>query len=176
MIMRLNKNQKIQLVKELSQKTSEAKSVLIMGFKGTKNTDLQALRRKLKENQIEMRVVKNTLLRRVMENAGYKLSGENLDVPLSIIFGLEDEIAPAKIVSDASKEAETIVPISGIFEGRVVDAGYIAELAKLPSRDELYAKLAATIKGPIARMHNALRYNLISLITILSGKANGYKV
>ncbi len=169
--MQLNKDQKIQLVKKLTQKAKDAKSILIMGFKGTKNADLQSLRKKLKENKIEMSVVKNSLLKRVMENAGYELTAENSQVPLSIIFGLEDEIASAKIVVDASKENKNIVPISGVFEGKLVDAQYIAELAKLPSRDQLYAKLVATIKGPIARMQNAVRYNLVSLITLLSEKA-----
>ena len=169
--MQLNKDQKIQLVKKLTQKAKDAKSILIMGFKGTKNADLQALRKKLKENKIEMSVVKNSLLRRVMENAGFELTEENSKVPLAIIFSLVDEIAPAKIVVDASKENQNVVPISGVFEGKAVDAQYIAELAKLPSRDELYAKLVATIKGPIARMHNALRYNLASLITVLSEKS-----
>jgi len=168
--MQLNKDQKIQLVKKLTQKAKDAKSILIMGFKGTKNADLQALGKKLRENKIEMSVVKNSLLRRVMENVGFELTKENTQVPLAIIFSLEDEIAPAKIVVDASRENQNVIPISGIFEGKVVDARYIAELAKLSSRDELYTKLVATIKGPITRMQNVLRYNLATLVTVLNNK------
>lgn len=168
--MRLNKEQKIQLVKDLSNQIKQAKSVLIIGYKGTKNSSLIDLRKKLKQNQIKMKVIKNTLLSRAFKRAGFKLDAENFGVPLSLVFSLEDEIMPAKIVSEAQKETETLAPLAGIFEGQIVDAQYIAELAKLPAREELQAKLVGVIKGPIARMQNALKYNLISLITVLKNK------
>lgn len=168
--MRLNKEQKVALVKELTQKIKQAKSVVILGYQGTNVAQMTGLRQRLRDKGIELQVIKNRLLQRALASCGFELSQETLRVPLAVVISSQDEIEGAKQVVKASQEAETLRPLSGVFEGQVVDEKYIQELAALPGKEELLAKLVATIKGPMAGLQNALKYNLGGLINILKSK------
>jgi large subunit ribosomal protein L10 len=170
--MKFNKEQKKQEVKRLSNQIRQAKAVIVLGYQGTKVDQMTSFRKSLSEREIDIKVVKNSLLIRALESQGYKIS-EELGVPLALVVSLKDEIEPAKLVVEAQKEIESLKPIFGIFEGRVVDGAYITALAKLPDREELLAKLVATIKSPISGLQNALRFNLGGLINLLKQKTNG---
>ncbi|TSC93212.1 MAG: large subunit ribosomal protein L10 [Candidatus Berkelbacteria bacterium Licking1014_7] len=169
--MKLSKEQKKQFVKKLAKKVNQAKAVIILGFKGTGMSQMTILRQALREKDIEMFVVKNSLLERAFRDQGAYLPPEILKQPLAIVIGLTDEVEPARQIVEIGKEVETIKPLSGIFEGQIVDEQYIRELAQLPSKDEIRAKLVSAIKGPITSMHNVLRYNLAGLIEILKQKS-----
>jgi large subunit ribosomal protein L10 len=93
-----------------------------------------------------------------------------MDGQLAAIFGYEDEVAPAKVVDTflADKEnAGKIAFLGGVLEGRFIDKDQVTALAKIPSREELYAKLVGSMNAPVSGFVNALAGNLRNLVGVL---------
>ena len=90
-----------------------------------------------------------------------------MDQPVAVIWGADDEVTPAKLAVAFKKEAEKLEIIGGIVNKNFTDESTIKQLAALPGREELYAKLVGTLNAPMYRLVNSLQGNLRSLIYIL---------
>ena len=104
-----------------------------------------------------------------IKNIGIKdIEAIKFDGKAAIIFGYGDEVSPAKIISQFQKNAEDKIEfIGGILENAFIKAETISELAKLPSKTELYAKIVGSINAPVSGFVNALAGNLRNLVYIL---------
>lgn len=143
----LNQNEKKQLVDSLRQKFSDAKIVILTDYKGLDVDTINALRRKLKEANVEYRVVKNTLLIRASEETDVALIKDQFQGPSAIAMSYDDPVLPAKVLAEFARENNKLEIKIGVMEGKVLDIDAIKSLSALPSREVLLAQLLSTMNG-----------------------------
>ncbi len=164
----ITKEKKKEIVKDLIDKLSRQKSVVFFDYTGLKVNQSQELRSKLREEEIDCQISKKTLIDLALEKAGLKdIKVKELAGRIGLVFGYKDEVLPAKILYDFSKENKDLKIISGLIDGEFLGNEAILELAKLPSKQELLSKLVGSISSPIFGLHNTLQGNLQKLIYIL---------
>ena len=149
-------NQKIKEVEELAEKIQKAKVVLLTDYRGINVTDVTGLRAKLRGAETEYKVIKNNITRRALEKCGFEGMDELLVGPTAVVLGYEDYLGACKAIYEYAKNNEFYKIKGGIIEGKVVSAEEIITLAKLPSREELIAKLAGALLGNITKLAVAL--------------------
>ena len=145
--------QKKQVVSDIAEKLRNAKSVVLVEYKGLTVEKATELRNKCREAGVEYKVYKNTLMRFAFEELGYKDITASLEGPNAIAISYEDEVSAAKVTNDFAKNSnDTIVLKAGIAEGRVMSADEIKALASVPSREILLAQLAGVLQGNIRNL------------------------
>lgn len=165
--MLLKRADKENLIKEMGDSLASAKTVVFVNYQGLKVTEIQDLKKNLRELGIGFQITKNTLLKIALKQQNITIDETLLDQPVAAVWGLTDEVVPAKKTVEFGKTAEKLEIIGGIVNGQFADAQTIKQLAALPGRDELYAKLVGTLNAPMSRLVNALQGNLRSLVYIL---------
>lgn len=155
--MSTNLENKQKLVDEIKDKISKAKSVVFVSFLGTNVENDTKLRKDIRDAKSEYKVYKNTLLLRALSELGFEGVEEHLHGTTSVAINYDDETSVAKIVNEAKKYNEKLVVKFGILDGKVIDDKYVAELANIPSKEELYAKLAFLFKSPMQRLAIGLK-------------------
>ena len=163
----LTRQQKEKLVKELSTKIADSKTVVICDYKGLKVDDLKELREKLRENEAEMLVTKKTLIQIALEKAKIDLDIKNLQGQLAIVYG-GDEVSSPKTLHQFSKENDNLKILAGVLELKAISDIEVVNLAKLPTKDELLAKVVGSIKAPISGFVMVLGGNLRKFVYALS--------
>jgi len=163
-----SKEQKKQILKDLADKISKAKSIIFTKFNGLTVKENQELRKELFAVNSEYYVAKKTLL----DLAFKDLKITNLKIKdfigqISVVFGYGDEIIPAKTIDKFKKDKEGKIEfISGILENKLITGTIVSELAKLPTKQELYSRVVGSINAPISGFVNALAGNLRSLVYV----------
>jgi large subunit ribosomal protein L10 len=162
----LTKDQKKQLVKDLSQAIKAAKSVVFADFKGLKVKDLSALKKELRKADSSFRVSKKTLMNIALKEAGVEYDTKKLEGQIAITLAA-DEVTAAKIIDTFAKKNENIKILGGILGEKILDSTQVKALAKLPSKKELLAKLVGTINAPVSGFVNVLAGNIRGLVQVL---------
>jgi len=166
--MAVSKQKKQEIVKDLQDKISRAKSVVFTKFFGVGANDVNDLRGKIKDSNSEYVVAKKTLID--VAFADQKVEGlkvKDIEGEVAAVFGYEDEVAPAKIIDEFKKSHEGVELVGGVLENKFIDATQVQALAKMPSKLELYAKIVGSIKAPVSGFVNVLSGNLRGLVTVL---------
>jgi len=167
--MALTKQQKEQIVKSLVEDIQNAKSFVISDYNGLTVNDTQELRQKAKDQGVKFQAVKKTLLNLALEQAKVEgIDPKQLEGSLSIALGLEDEVAPAKIVAEFAKEHEEVKILSGMLDSKLMSQEEVMALSKIPSKDELLAKVVGSINAPVSGFVNVLAGNLRGLVNVLN--------
>ncbi len=163
------KGQKKHILSELEDKISRAKSVVFASFSGLGVKENEELRGKLKSENSEYYVAKKTLLGLAYKEKGIdSLNIKDFSGQVAVVFGYEDEVAPAKILNQFKKNNEDKINfIGGILENKYIDAERVNDLAKLPSKIELYARLVGSINAPVSGFVNSLAGNLRNFVYAL---------
>ena len=166
-----SKIQKQVILRDLKTKADKAKSIIFTTFNQFGVKDNEELRKKIKAEGGEFYVTKKTLLSLALKDKGIEgLNPRDFDGKIAAVFGYEDEVAPAKIIDKykADKEkADKINFVGGILEGKFITASEASALAKIPGRQELYAKLVGSMNAPVSGFVNALSGNLRNLVYVL---------
>ena len=149
-------NQKKEEVANLAAKMKEAKIILLTDYRGINVADVTELRSELRKSDSEYKVIKNNIIRRALAENGIEGLDDLLEGPTAIVIGTEDYLEPSKVIYNFSKNNEFYKIKGGIIEGKVMTAEEIITLAKLPSRQELMAKLAGALLGNITKLAVAL--------------------
>lgn len=145
--------QKKQVVNEITEKLRDAKSVVLVEYKGLSVEKATQLRNKCREAGVEYKVYKNTLMRFAFEELGYKDITSNLEGPNAIAISQNDEISAAKVTNDFAKTSnDTIVIKAGIADGKVMNADEVKALASVPPREILLGQLAGVLQGNIRNL------------------------
>jgi len=148
--------QKDEAVKRLAEDLKDTKIILLTDYRGITVEDVTKLRSELRENNAEYRVIKNNIVRRALDLNGESGLDDLLVGPTAVITSKEDYLAPAKAIYNFTKGHDFYKIKGGIIEGKVMTAEEIITLAKLPSRQELLAKLAGALLGNITKLAVAL--------------------
>ena len=162
------RQQKEEIVKELSEKLQRAKAVVFTDFKGMTMKQLSDLRSKLADVNGEFSVTKNTLLERAFPLSTFQSPLSNLDGPTATLFAYDDEISPIKTLVKALKDNAIGQIKLGFLGTELLDAAKIQQLATLPSKDELRAKTVGILVAPLQGIVGALQANLRNLVYALS--------
>ncbi|MEA3272180.1 MAG: 50S ribosomal protein L10 [Patescibacteria group bacterium] len=162
------KEQKKQVVEKLTEKFSKMKSLVFLRYEGLKVSDIEEFRKKCKEAGVEYTVVKKTLMDLAMKNANLDIDAKEIEGNFGIVIGLDDEITPAKTVYDYMKTHEEAEIAGGVLWGRLADKAEVVQLAQLPSKDELLAKIVGSINAPVYGFVNVLAGNLRGLVQALN--------
>ena len=150
----MKRNEKEQLVTELTTKIKDAKALYYTDFTGLNVKRMTDLRRRLKKAGIEYVVIKNTLALRAVNESG--LVGTRLKGPTGLIIS-KDAVSAAKLLTDFAKENEQKPTVkSGMLEGVAIDEAQVKKLASMPSREQMLADLGAGLQSPMAAFVGAL--------------------
>lgn len=153
--MSLNLEQKQAVVAEVSDQLAKAQAVILAEYRSITVKGMTELRKKARGSGVYLRVLKNTLARRAVAGTPFKGLAEKMVGPLA--YGISsDPVAVAKVLQEFAKDNEKFVIKAGAMPNVVMSAREVAELAKMPSRQELLAKLVATLQAPIAKFVRTL--------------------
>ena len=168
--MALSKQKKEQIVKNLTEDLQAAKSFVIADYNGLTVNDTQELRQKAKDQGVKVRAVKKTLLEFALEKAEVQgIEPKKLEGSLAVVLGMEDEVAPAKILAEFAKDHEQVKMLVGFLDDKLLSQEETVALSKIPSKDELLAKVVGSINAPVSGFVNVLAGNLRGLVNVLTG-------
>ncbi|TCS75942.1 50S ribosomal protein L10 [Pectinatus cerevisiiphilus] len=164
--------EKQAVVAELKESFASAKGIVLTGYKGLTVAQDTKLRAKMREAGVKYRVVKNTMLRFAVKDLGYDDLVQYLEGTTAVAYSSEDVIAPAKVIEAFIKEnnltkTDTLVVKAGVVDGKVIDAAGVKELASLPSREVLIAKLLGSMQAPISGVVNVLQGTIRNAVYVL---------
>ena len=143
-------SEKQAIVEALAQRIQNAGAGVIVDYRGITVAEDTALRTELRKDGVEYTVVKNTLTRKALDKLGMSDLDHVLNGTTSLATAEHDPIAPFRIINDYSKKLGDRFNIKAAFmEGKVLSESEIAEMAELPSKDALYAKVLGTMIAPI---------------------------
>jgi large subunit ribosomal protein L10 len=159
---------KKKVVDELKQKIEAAKVLIISDYRGVTVKQITELRGKLYSQESEFKIIKNTLLRRALEKAGLEKLNEHLKGPIGVLLGYKDPVEPLKSLVDFMDEVEKGEVKGGVVEKAIVDQKSITDMAKLPPREVLLARVAGGLNAPIYGLVNVLQGNIRKLVYALN--------
>ena len=143
---------KKQAVADITKKFQGAKSVVVVNNSGLTVEQVTALRAQCRAANVDYCVLKNTLARRALDDMKITGLDDVLNGPSAFAFGMDDAVAPAKIISEFIEKAKTeVIKVkAGLMDGAVMTPAKVAELAKVPSREVLLARLLGSLQGSIS--------------------------
>jgi len=146
-----------------------AKSVVFANFQGLTVVDMESLRAECRENDITCVASKKTLVKRALSDAGLgDVDTKAFEGGVAAFFGNSDEVAAAKIVAKFAKDHEVVKVFGGVLEGSFIESEKVIALSKLPSKEELLAKMVGSLNAPVSGFVNVLAGNLRGLVNALS--------
>ena len=147
--MSLNVEAKKAAVAEISNSIANAQTMVIAEYRGISVESMTKLRANARKDSVYLHVLKNTLARRAVEGTSFAALADQMKGPLVYAVS-EDPVAAAKVLHQFAKTDDKIVIKAGSYNGDLLDAAQVAELASIPSRDELLAKLLGIMQAPVS--------------------------
>jgi len=155
---------KKQVVAETKDRFDRAQSVVIVDYRGLNVSEITDLRAQLRAAGVEMKVVKNTLVKRVAENLGFAELNQYLEGQTAGVYSIQDPVSGPKILAEFAKTHKQLEIKAAVLESKVIDAQGVKTLADLPSREVLLAQVLAGIQGPLSGMANVLQGPLLKFV------------
>ena len=164
--MPLTRDDKQELLQEYEQGLATSPHAFLLGYQGIKVPQVTALREKVRQSGGEYVVVKNTIALRAIDGGALGQLKEHFVGPTAVAYG-DDPVALAKALTDFAKDVPVLQFKAGLVEGRAVAADQIKDIASLPSREQLIAKLLFLLQSPITRFARVLAAVPQSFVTVL---------
>ena len=159
--------QKTKAVENLEKQARESAGLLVTSFKALKTVEFNEIRAKLRLLKCEYRVVKNSLTRIALKNAGMSELADMLQGPTALVLERGDAIAATKVIFEFAKTHENLKVNGGYFEGKVLDGKELKAIAALPSREILLAQLLGTLQAPMVNLVSVLQAPMRDLVGVL---------
>ena len=144
------------IVQAIVDDITDAQSIVLVDYRGLTVAQDTELRKQLREAGIVYKVCKNTMMKRAFEGTDFAQLDEYLEGPSAIAISKDDATAPARIICKFAKTAQALEVKAGVVEGTVYNANGVAELSKVPSREELLSKLLGSLQSPITNLARVL--------------------
>lgn len=161
------RSQKEELVKKLADKIKNSKAVVFSDFKGLSVKNMTILRRELNGKGVDFQVLKKTLLAIALKDAGVEMDTKKMEGQIAVAVSAGDEVEASKIIAKMAKANENLKIVGGILGKKILSQEEVTALSKLPSKEELLAKLVGTLNAPISGFANVLAGNLRGLVQVL---------
>jgi large subunit ribosomal protein L10 len=166
--MALTRNDKEQLLNEYVDGLAKAPHAFLLGYQGITVPQVTELRNRVRNSGGEYVVVKNTLALRAIDSAALAQLKEHFVGPTAVVYSQKDPVALAKALTDSVKDMPALKFKAGLVEGRAIAAEQIRDIASLPSRKELIAKLLFLLQSPVTRFARVLAAVPQSFVTVLN--------
>lgn len=163
---------KIEVVDAATKRFERSQAVVVVEYKGMTVEQMSNLRKKLREVNGELKVLKNRLTRRAMSNASCEAMDDLLKGPVAIAFGYGEPTGPAKVCMDFAKTNQKLVIKGGLLERKRIEQNKILALSKLPGRKELLSQMAGTMKAPARQIATVFTQAMSRIVYALSARAD----
>ncbi|MDO4799268.1 MAG: 50S ribosomal protein L10 [Bacillota bacterium] len=137
-------------VAAIREKFEAAKSAILVDYRGLSVEEVTELRSKFRKAGVEYKVYKNNLVRLAIKDTSFEALDGDLTGPNAIAFGIEDAVAPAKIIKEFAKGHKKLELKSGVVEGAYYNLDQVMALADLPSKEVLIGRFLGSIKSPVS--------------------------
>ena len=144
--------EKQAVIDEIKDKLDRASGALVIDYIGINVAQADAMRKKLREANIDYKVYKNTLMQRAIADTEFEPLNAALSGPSAFAFGFEDAVAPARVISGIMKDFKKMEFKAGIIEGTFFNAEGLKLIASLPTKDELIARFLGSIQSPVGKL------------------------
>ncbi|MGB0697574.1 MAG: 50S ribosomal protein L10 [Rhodospirillaceae bacterium] len=166
----MNREEKKELVEDLTGLFSDIQVCVLTHYKGMTVKELEELRGQMREADAQFRVVKNRITRLALKDSAFEGLSDMFTGPVAIAVSA-DPVAAAKVVVDYAKKNEKLVILGGAMQGQILDVNGVEALAKMPSLDELRAKLVGMINTPATRIAGVVQAPAGQLARVLNAYA-----
>ena len=139
-------------IDEIKEKLEKAQSAVVIDYIGITVAEADAMRKKLREANVDYTVYKNTLVKRAIEGTKYEELAQVLDGPSAFALSYEDATAPARVIDEVMKDYKKMSFKAGVVEGVYYDAEGIEAIAAIPGRDQLIAKFMGSVQSPVSKL------------------------
>lgn len=160
--------EKQQEVERLKDSFSRAKSAIVADYRGLTVSQMNDVRNKLREADVELRVTKNTMARIAIKGTDSEALAESLVGPTAIAFSYDDPVAGARILKKLTDEYEKLGLKGGILGDKFMAEADIAALSKLPTKEVLLGQLLSVMNGPMSGFVTVLSGNQRKLVQVLA--------
>jgi large subunit ribosomal protein L10 len=160
-------NEKKEFVETWSQRFGEASVAILVNYSGLTANELAILRRECHVSNVHFHVVKNTLAKRALQGTNMEFLGASMRGPIGVAIGIEDQVAPAKVMTKMVKDLKKLEILVGSLDGRPLDVAGVETLSKMPGRDELRASflgLLNNVPGGFVRLLNAVPGGMVNVL------------
>ena len=144
------------IVEEISAGIKDAKSVVLVDYRGLTVEQDTKLRKELRENGVTYKVYKNTMMNFAFKGTDFEGLAPLLEGPSALAYSTEDATAPARVICGFAKKADKLEVKGGVVEGTVYDADGIKKISEIPSREVLLGRLFGSMQSPITNMARVL--------------------
>ncbi|MCZ6623442.1 MAG: 50S ribosomal protein L10 [Deltaproteobacteria bacterium] len=148
----LNQEEKAKRVAAVQEKFKAAKMAIVTEYRGLTVAQMTRLRREIRQASGEYQVIKNTLVRRALQDSVYGSLDRLLEGPIGWVFGYEDPVTLSKALVKFIEGNDKLTIKGGLLEGEFMDQAKVKVLAQMPSRPELQAKLLALMQAPAVQL------------------------
>lgn len=147
-----NLERKKVVVGEIKDKFEKATSAVVVNYRGLSVEDANQLRKNFREAGADYKIYKNNLVKLAIQGTEFETLNADLTGPNAIAFGFEDPVVPAKIIKDFAANNPNLELKAGVIEGSYYNIDQIKEIAEIPSKEVLIAKLLGSFKAPISNL------------------------
>jgi len=163
--------EKVNEVQAIAERIEKAQSMVLADYSGLTVDQMTQFRRNCRAQAVECRVVKNRLARIAADKAGAAVLKDLLKGPTAIVFGAESQVDPAKIVVEFAKDNEKMQVKGGWVDGQSLSAAQVEALSRIPSREELLAKMMGSINSPARGLACTLNGVVAALARVIDAAA-----
>jgi len=162
------KPEKVKIVNEFVERLQRARGFVVTTYMGLDAQQMTELRRRIRKEGAELKVIKNTLFARALERAGYNGDlVQRLRGPLAVVFGYTDSVVAPKVVHLLRKDYEVLSLLWGIIEGQLYEGPQLEAIATLPPREELLAQALSYLLAPLYGLLGAINAVLWEFSAVL---------
>lgn len=143
----MNLEEKKEIVRDLNERFSKAAVVIVTDYKGLDVAAINDLRRRLRKEEVEYQVVKNSLMVRASQETDVALIKETFKGPSAVALSYSDPVAPAKVLTEFAKDHDVFEIKVGVMDGKVIELNEIKALSALPSREVLLGTFVSVLNN-----------------------------
>lgn len=169
--MAISRAQKKQMVADYVDRMSRSQALILADYRGLTVANMTELRQKLRETDGIIQVVKNTLFKLALEEAGLPFPAEQMEGPVAVGYCLGEAPPIAKVLMDFAKEAQALEIKGAILGTSILDAAGVKGLADLPPREVLLAQLVGAVQGPMSSLVSTLDAPMRELVQVLQARS-----
>jgi large subunit ribosomal protein L10 len=167
----ITKEKKKQMVAGYVERMSRSEALILTDYRGLTVAEMTELRRRLREVGGVFQIVKNTLFKRALDEAGISVSTEQMDGPIAVGYCFEDSPPVAKALVAFAKESQLLKVQGAIMGSSFMDEEGVKVLADLPPREALQAQLVGAVQGPMSSLVSTVTAPMRELVQVLQARA-----
>ena len=163
--------EKVAIVEDVKKRLAQAKAIVVTDYRGMTVAEMTDLRNKLRAEGVQFKIIKNRLTKIALRDSGMDTLDDLLKGTTAIAFGMKDPIGPAKVLTAYAKENEKLKILGGLMDNQRLDLAAIGQLANMPSREVLLARLLGSITSPVQKLAFGLHQTVAKIVYALDAVA-----